>query len=329
MKPIIDISYWQQGINYPVLAEQIDGVILRTAYGIWKDTMFDQHYEQFRALKVPIGCYHYIIGNLSAHEQARVFAEIVREKKYKIEDLGNGFGQVHAIPAFPLGYWNDVEDTRPGTALKPQVVLDYHNRVEELIEEQMDVYSSASKWDTIMRSSVLSSRRLWVAHYGVSIPLMPKTGGWPTWWLHQHTDRGRLPGHTGGLDMNRFNGSKAQYYEWVGQEFAGEDPEPEDVTYVIEMLGNSFVRERPGGNKIPVGDGYLAAAADSGPYHTKNMQSGWDEIEVDGIIGWISALTKWTRITVMEGEPDPGTPILTLQERVKRLEDIVFGENQE
>jgi len=36
MKPIIDISYWQKPelINYDKLAQQIDGVILRAAYGV-------------------------------------------------------------------------------------------------------------------------------------------------------------------------------------------------------------------------------------------------------------------------------------------------------
>lgn len=318
MKPIIDISYWQQGINYPVLAEQIDGVILRAAYGIWKDTMFDEHYSQLRALGVPIGCYHYIIGSISAGEQARVFAEIVKEKIHastNITDLGNGYGEVTKGNAFPLGFWNDVEDTRPDTALNPQIVLDYHTGVEELLNSQMDVYSSASKWDTIMRSKVLSSRKLWVAHYGTTIPAMPKTGGWPTWWLHQHTSHGRLPGHTGSLDLNRFNGNQAQYYAWVGEEYSGEPPEPEDVTYVIEMLGNLKVRTSPGGDEI---EGVYATTGEK--YHTKNMSSGWYEVEIDGTIGWISGLTRWTRITIVEGDPEePEPPFLSLQDKVNKL----------
>lgn len=39
MKPIIDISYWQNPelINYDKLAQQIGGVILRAAYGLKAD----------------------------------------------------------------------------------------------------------------------------------------------------------------------------------------------------------------------------------------------------------------------------------------------------
>jgi GH25 family lysozyme M1 (1,4-beta-N-acetylmuramidase) len=320
MITVIDCSYWQQGVNYPILAKNIDGVILRAAYGIWKDTMFDEHYQQFSMLGIPIGCYHYIIGNQLAEKQARVFADIVNQKKNEYADLEEFGGQ-----AFPLEYWNDVEDTRPGTAINKNLVLEYHNRVEELLEEKMHVYSSASKWDTIMRSPALSSRKLWVANYGVSVPAMPKTGGWPTWWLWQYTSGERLPGYSGSLDANKFNGSTSQYYEWI--EYSGIPPEPEDITYVIEMLGNLFLRDRPSGNKIPVGidengnPKYAVAYASSGPYHTRNMVSGWYEIEVDGIVGWISGLTKWTRVTIIEGDPEDPSPFLTLQEKVNKLWD--------
>ena len=316
---VIDISYWQQGINYPLLAQQVDGVILRGAYGLWKDTWLDTHYENFATLGVPMGLYHYIIGNKPALEQARVIVEIVNEKRYKVENLGNGLGEVFVTDAFPLGIWNDVEDTREETALTPQVVLDYHNRVEELLETEMGVYTSASKWDAIMRSKVLSSKKLWVAHYGTYLPAMPKTGGWPTWWLHQYTDRERLAGYNGQIDANRFNGSRSQFYEWIGYEDI--EPEPADITYVIEMLGNLFLRDAPNGVKIPDGQGeFVYVPASSGPYYTKNMQSGWYEIEINGVIGWLSGLTQWTRITAVDGEqPEPETPFLTMQDKVNRL----------
>ena len=49
MKPIIVISYYQPptAINYDALASQVSGVILRAAYGKWKDTAFETHYLAF------------------------------------------------------------------------------------------------------------------------------------------------------------------------------------------------------------------------------------------------------------------------------------------
>lgn len=295
MIKLIDISFWQQGINYPLLSENIDGVILRAAYGVWKDTWFDRHYDSFAACKVPIGAYHYIVGNLTGVEQAEAFAASIEGRELL------------------LGIWNDVEDTRPETALTPQVVLDYHEHAEALTEMEMGVYTSASKWDMIMRSKVLSSKKLWIANYGVLTPALPKTGGWPSWWLWQYTDRERLPGYGSSLDGNRFNGSRQQYFEWIGIE--DEEPELENITYVIEMLGNLKIRESPEGMHI---EGAYALKDET--YYTKNMVGGWYEIEVNGVIGWISGLTRWTRITVIDGEPEePETPFLTMQQKVNKL----------
>jgi len=300
MVMVIDVSRWQTGINYPVLAKQIDGVILRAAYGIWKDTMFDEHYKAFSALKVPIGAYHYIIGNQTPHDQAHAFSEIIKQ---------NG-GE------FALGIWNDIEDTRPDTALDRNDVLEYHKQVERLTDRQMDVYTSASKWDAIMGSKVLSSKKLWIANYGVSVPRMPKTGGWQSWWLWQYTDRGRLDGYQTSLDLNKFIGSREEYYEWVGIE----DTEPElgDVTYVIEMLGNMRVHKKPDGIS-PIEGVYVRTGE---TYNTRNMRHGWYEIKVGGVVGWILGTTRWTRISVVDGEPDePEAPFLTMQEKVNKLWD--------
>jgi GH25 family lysozyme M1 (1,4-beta-N-acetylmuramidase) len=75
MKPILDISFYQapSAINYDTLAANVSGVILRACYGIWKDTAFDRHYQEFTARGVPVGAYHYIIGSQSMQAQADAF----------------------------------------------------------------------------------------------------------------------------------------------------------------------------------------------------------------------------------------------------------------
>jgi len=195
---IIDISFWQQNVDYALLAQNIDGVILRAAYGTSKDTWFDRHYNGFSALGLPIGAYHYVIGSQSAGAQSVALRDAVAGKTLK------------------LGVWNDVEDTREGTALNRTLVLDYHRMAEELLGTDLGVYTSRYKWDTIMGKPDLADKKLWIANYGVSSPSMPIKGGWSAWWLWQYTDREQLPGHGGGLDANKFNGTREQYNAWVG-----------------------------------------------------------------------------------------------------------------
>jgi lysozyme len=45
---------------------------------------------------------------------------------------------------------------------------------------------------------------LWVAHYGVTKPIVPKP--WTDWTFWQHTDQGRVPGIGVNVDLDVFNG---------------------------------------------------------------------------------------------------------------------------
>lgn len=49
---------------------------------------------------------------------------------------------------------------------------------------------------------------LWVANYGATCPTMPS--GWTEWRFWQDSDRGSVPGVSGNVDTNLFNGTLAQ-----------------------------------------------------------------------------------------------------------------------
>jgi len=207
MKPILDISFYQtpSAINYDLLASNISGVILRACYSVYKDTAFDRHYQEFTSRGIPVGAYHYIIGSASIPAQAAAFDAAVGAKDMR------------------LGCWIDVEDTRAGTKLSRQNVLDY-----AALQPDMGIYTSQNAWRLIMGGVYLNDRKLWVAHYTtVPNPLLPT--GWTSWWLWQFTSSGRLPGYNGNLDTNRFFGTDQQFAEWVGATEAPPDPPVEKL----------------------------------------------------------------------------------------------------
>ena len=144
MKPIIDISFYQRpdAIDYDLLASQVSGVILRACYATYKDTAFERHYAEFTARGVPCGAYHYIVGNAPIQAQVDAFNVAVGLKDMR------------------LGCWIDVEDTRPGTRLYRQNVLEYAER-----QPDMGIYTSKGAWAAIMGGTYLNDRKLWVAHY--------------------------------------------------------------------------------------------------------------------------------------------------------------------
>lgn len=202
-KIVVDLSFWQDPrlINYDLLASQIDGVIIRAAYGTSKDTKFETHYTEFRKRNVPVGAYHYILGNVSIPSQANAFLSYTAGK------------------TLDLGLWMDVEDTRAGTKLSRKQVLDYAALVPSA-----GIYTSYYKWLEIMGGVYLTDRKLWVAHYGATTPKLPD--GWTDYYLWQYTSEGRLDGYNGNLDMNKVGTQgttppepstpyKAKVYSWA------------------------------------------------------------------------------------------------------------------
>jgi GH25 family lysozyme M1 (1,4-beta-N-acetylmuramidase) len=243
MKPIIDISFWQAplAIDYDKLAEQVDGVILRAAYGTSKDIHFEQHYAELSARGVPLGAYHYLIGSQSMSRQAVAFATILDGKQ------------------LTLGTWMDVEDTRQGTRLYRNNVLDY-----AALMPDAGIYTSRSRWHEIMGGAFLTDRKLWVAHYTTaSSPLMPV--GFNSYWIWQYSSTGRLAGYSGNLDMNRFGGSEQEWLAWIGEE---EEPEPEPEEPLFQARVYSWatpyvnVRAEPSLSSNKVGFKYPLAVTD-------------------------------------------------------------------
>lgn len=276
MKPIIDISFWQPPlkIDYDKLAEQVSGVILRAAYGTSKDIHFEQHYAEFSARGVPLGAYPYLLGSQAISKQANALNEFTAGKDLK------------------LGRWMDVEDTRPGTRLYRNNVLDY-----AALMPDMGIYTSRSRWHEIMGGAYLTDRKLWVAHYTTALyPLLPV--GWDSWWLWQYTSSGRLDGYAGNLDTNRFYGDDADFAAWIGGEVQEpEEPpvEPEEppveipvtLPYEATVTANVLiVRDAPAGADT-------GARLKSGKVITVHEESGnWARINAWVSRDWIERVTN-------------------------------------
>ena len=275
MKPIIDISFYQAptAIDYDLLAANVSGVILRACYGIWKDTVFDRHYQELTQRGVPVGAYHYIIGSQSMQAQADAFNAAVNSKDMR------------------LGCWIDVEDTRPGTRLSRQNVMDY-----AALQPDMGIYTSKGAWAAIMGGVYLTDRKLWVAHYTTNpYPLLPT--GWDSWWLWQFTSSGRLDGYAGNLDTNRFFGSDADFAEWAGITLPAPIEKLFDAKVTTTPPNRLRTRYTPAGLVRPEAD-WLPSQAIVPVYETHS--TGW----------WRVAKEAWSSTAWMQrvGEEPPAPP---------------------
>ena len=205
MVMIIDISHHQdpEKIDYDKLFSQVDGVIVRACYGTRVERAFERHYAEAKKRNIPVGTYHYIVEYDSVERQVAHMASQIAGKE------------------FELGYWCDVELEKNAPPLTKQTVHAYLHQVEIATGHRFDIYTSQSMWKQIMGGAYYTDRKLWVAHYTTSSNILLPTG-WGTWWMHQYTSSGRLEGYNGPLDLNRFNGTKAEFDAWV----SSEEPEP-------------------------------------------------------------------------------------------------------
>ena len=191
---IIDISYHQrpESIDYDKIASQIDGAILRAAYGTGApgkfegaDPAFETHYDELHKRGVPLGAYHYITEYQDIDEQARLFLDTVRGKEMQ------------------LGYWCDVELEDGAERLTANSVI----RWMELVEAELGrvgIYTGRWTWKPIMGDEYarFADRPLWMSAYTASPePYIPH--GWERYDLWQYTSSGHLDGYTGNLDMSK------------------------------------------------------------------------------------------------------------------------------
>lgn len=224
MKPLIDISIWQDPslIDYDRLAAQIDGAILRVGYGTHKDTAFERHYAELHKRGVPLGVYYFPLdGNVGL--QVDKFAQLV-EGKY-----------------FALGAWVDVEHPLwPATLSKPTVDT-FMRGVRARMNYQLGIYTSMYKWREIMADSAeYAHYPLWVANYGAGVPALPRP--WKKWCIWQYSDRGRLPGYSGNLDMNRYDETCLASIKPLGE--VGATPEPTQFPFKARVTARNCLAVR-------------------------------------------------------------------------------------
>ena len=188
---ILDVSYYQNDIDYKATAKDVDGVILRIGLTYWgrqdmgKDSAFDRHYAGFKAVGCPVGVYYY-----SAADSVKI-AE--KEADYCISLM--------AGRQFELPVYYDVENNQRQDGLSrellTQIVDTFCSRVEKA-GYFVGFYASTSWLLNRMDTAYLAGKyTLWKADYRANYD---KTLGCD---MHQYTSQGKVAGINGNVDLSR------------------------------------------------------------------------------------------------------------------------------
>ena len=203
----IDVSHYQGAVNWTSVKNSgIDFAYIKATEGTtYKDPQFNTNYPAAHGAGVIRGAYHFARPNASSGSaQANYFAS--NGGAWSRDDLTlPGVLDIEGPPSGAYCYGLSTTQMR-------NWVNDFYNTYKERTGRDVVIYTTASWWNTCTGSwtGMASKSPLWVAHWGVSSPDLPAGWSSTTWTFWQYTSTGSVPGISGNVDRNNFNGSQSR-----------------------------------------------------------------------------------------------------------------------
>lgn len=183
---IIDVSTWQEGINWAkVKASGVQGAMLRSSFGRTEgqvDNQFEAHYKGAKAVGLPVGAYHYSYAKNAeqARQEADFFLRTVKGKQFEL----------------PVAF--DIEDSSQSSLGRKNITditLAFCEKVEAAGYYVM-VYANLNWLENKLDYDRLKRFDIWVAQYYKECQFKKPYGMW------QYTSSGMVDGIRGKVDMN-------------------------------------------------------------------------------------------------------------------------------
>jgi GH25 family lysozyme M1 (1,4-beta-N-acetylmuramidase) len=192
----IDVSSYQGTVNWTSVknAGYVFGFAKATEGTTYTDADFKSNWKNMNSAGLIRGAYHYGHPSISATEQAQYFVNAV--------NAAGGYDTANTLQLVL-----DIEDS---DGLSPSEVWtwvqDFMAEIESLTGKPGIIYTGYYFWvDDVGNPDNNLNCPLWIADYGVSSPLVPTA--WSTWTFWQYSDTGSVPGVSGDVDLDYFNGS--------------------------------------------------------------------------------------------------------------------------
>lgn len=194
----IDVSHWQGTIDWARVARsKVRFAIGKATEGqTYSDPTYGTNRSGAKAAGITWGAYHYARPDTSANDA-------LAEADHYVDTAALAAGDL--IPAL------DLEDSGGLSAADLTTwVRTWVERVADRTGAKPMIYTTASFWRTELADSTWfadNGYTLWIANWGVSKPAVPASSwaghGWTFW---QYSSTGSVPGISGSVDLDRFNG---------------------------------------------------------------------------------------------------------------------------
>lgn len=198
-KAIIDISRWQDNVNFEALKPNVSLVIARCSCGSDLDTEFDSHAKAMNELGIPFGvyCYSYAGDTAKAKDEAQKMVKYAAAYK-------------------PLFYVMDAEESKITNA----AIKAFAEELRAQGVERIGCYVANNRYKDYGYDSLRSLFDFtWIPRYGKndgtiegSIKPVYECDMW------QYTSTGRIIGISGNVDMNIITGTRKTLAWFLGKE---------------------------------------------------------------------------------------------------------------
>lgn len=276
-KTVIDISKFNNKIEYSKIKSQVNGVIIRAGYRAYRsgelmtDPLFKNHIDGCVRVGIPVGIYYFTTALNAAEGRAEADYAVKLIKGYKL--------------SFPIFVDTEMSNNEHngrsdslGKEARTTAIIAFCERIKEL-GYVPGIYASDSWFVSMLDYNKIQNYKLWVASYSKAPVRVPKYVG----WQYTSTNTG-INGTNGKVDTS-------YWYEEIGEQ-KKEEPKIETNKYTKPtglvkkgMKGDTvkwvqWELNKVGGYKLKVdgdfGNKTLAAVKD---FQKKNG------LKVDGIVG--------------------------------------------
>ncbi|HZC33820.1 MAG TPA: glycoside hydrolase family 25 protein [Candidatus Bathyarchaeia archaeon] len=196
----IDVSQWQGTINWPMVAGagKAFAIIKATQGRTFNDPTYATNHAGAKAAGLWTGAYHFAEPDATA-------GDAIAEADHFVSIINLGAHDL--IPALDLEQSGGLS-----VAALQAWVIAWMGEVTARIGIRPMIYTSPNFWTVYMGNTTALAdagyKTLWIAHWGVTTPTIPANNwgghGWTFW---QYTSSGSVPGISGRVDLDRYNGT--------------------------------------------------------------------------------------------------------------------------
>jgi lysozyme len=190
----IDVSKYQGNVDWNrVKADGVEYAFIRVSDGSqFKDAKFARNWDGTKAAGIVRGAYQFFRPAQNVNAQADIM--------------------IAALATWEPGDLPPVIDVEATGGLSAKTIASkvraWTARVEAAIGVKPIVYTGKYFWrDEVGAPTDFADNALWIAQYTSKCPDLPAP--WATWTFWQYSDKGKVAGITGNVDINRFNGTVA------------------------------------------------------------------------------------------------------------------------